>query len=109
MTAGSTGIAGTPGQIADGVNTNYVAEVFSDRSVSVRFGALDMSGSLASPALGIGNRVITAERSIQVAILRELRVISFLLANGLNVRDDLDGLRHEPRLAADTDSSELEN
>ena len=109
MTASSTGIAGTPGQIADGVNADYVAEVFSDRSVSVRFQGIGESGSAAAPSLGVGNRLVTAERALFVAILQELRIMNYLLATGLNVREDLDGLRREPNLVADTDPAELEN
>ena len=104
------------GQVAGGLDGSRTQARAEDRGryprglfFGVRFGGLDMSGALASPALDLGNRIITAERSIQISILRELRVISYLLATGMNVRDDLDGLRREPRLAADTDASELEN
>mgnify|MGYP001618062717 CR=1 FL=1 len=109
MGANSTGIAGAPGQIADGVNPDYVAQVFPDLSVSVRFQGIGESGSSVAPSLGTGNRLITAERAMFAAILQELRIMNYLLATGLNVREDLDGLRREPNLIADTDPAELEN
>lgn len=111
----STGIAGSPDQLADGVNADYVAEVFSDRAVKVRFGGVSTdatTGAITGIRTDTAGRVMLSERAMLQAMLQESRLQTFLihcLCTNQPVPDDLDALRLEPTLVYETDSIELEN
>lgn len=113
MAANSTGIAGAPGQIADGVNTDYVAQVYSDLALKVRFSGITASGSTDTAiALDAAGRITLSERAVLQAVLQESRLQTYLLfclCTNQPVPDDLDALRREPSLVRDTDLIELEN
>ena len=115
MTASSTGIAGAPSQIADGVNSNYVAQVYPDRAVSVRFAGVTtdpVTGALAGLRADNAGRITLSERAMLQQMLVESRIqthLLYCLCTNQPVPDDLDALRREPMMVRETDRIELEN
>lgn len=115
MTAGSTGIAGSPTQIADSVNPGYVAQVYPDRSLKVSFGGVSVdptTGAIVGIRTDSAARITLSERAMLQALLGEARLQTFLiwcLCSNQPVPDDLDALRREQKLVRDTDLIELEN
>lgn len=115
MVANSSGIAGAPGQLADGKNPNYVAQVYSDFALKVRFGGVSQdptTGALVGFRTDGAARITLSERALMLATLRETRIqtlLMYCLLTNQPVPDDLDAMRREPNLVLDTDPIELEN
>ena len=115
MGANSTGIAGAPGQIADGANPDYVAQVYSDLALKVRFSGVaadDTTGQIVGIRTDAASRITLSERATLQAVLQESRLQTFLLhclCTNQPVPDDLDDLRREPKFVTETDIVELEN
>lgn len=115
MTASSTGISGAPSQLADGKNPTYIAQVYSDFALKVRFGGVAVdstTGQVVGLRTDVAGRVTLSERAMLAALLSEAKLQTWLLyciCTNQPVPEDLDALRREPQLARDTDLIEYEN
>lgn len=71
----------------------------------VAIGGLGPSGTVDRVRLDGAGRQINTSDDLLNQILTELRVMNTILASGLNVADDLDGLRADPSFAPSADNN----
>lgn len=107
MSLGGVGVAAGPSQIADGTTPTQLLAIDSTGAVKTQPGTgIDDAGTIHSQRVDPAGRTVSSDTEILRLILAELRVISVVLAAGLNVQDDLGQLRSDPYLLPSTNPAQ---
>jgi adhesin HecA-like repeat protein len=102
---GSTGIAGSPTQLADGTDPNIVATVYSDGSVKVRGATLNVAGGTVEGRADFDGATVISSADVLKAILIELRVLTNVMMQAALMTDDPEQLRRDEILAVGGDAT----
>lgn len=102
---GSTGISGSPTQLADGADPNIVAQVYSDGSVKVRGATLNVAGGTVEGRADFDGATVISSADVLKAILIELRVLTGLIKQMALSGDDPEQLRQDEILAVGGDAT----
>jgi hypothetical protein len=102
---GSTGVAGSPTQLADGKNPKLVATVYSDGSVKVRGANLDAAGNTVESRAGYDGATKITSDEVLKAVLVELRVLTGLIRQMALSPDDPEQLRQDELIAIGNDTT----